>query len=147
MNGNKMEELLKDERYKAIINKLKGYHSELLKINLEENPVLIGRYLGDIRLTANLLFTFLNHYITIVDKYNQEYNKKRQDIYQESLNKGLSSSAATGSSRELTRFDEARVESIKYTIQVIKNDYERYNSICIYLQSRLREFNTERMQG
>ena len=42
---------------------------------------------------------------------------------------------------------EVKIKSVENMIQQVKNEYERYNGICMYLQSRMKEFNTDRMVG
>lgn len=147
--------LTENGKYAEILNECKRIHTELLKYerdgklgNYAENPSLIGDYLGKLRLNCNQLFIFINIYIDLQNDLEMEYAQKRQTIYLDRLNapKG-SPSAAEKHAREVTRVDEAKVESIKSMITQIKNEYERFNGICMYLQSRMKEFNTERMVG
>jgi len=136
-----------DERYTALISELRTIHGQLRKNNLSENPALIGDYLGKLRLNANLLFSFLNQYLDVLTELEQHVATKRQELYEAEIKEGKSPSASESHSRNLTRVDEARVKTIENRINQIKNEYERYNGICMYLQSRMKEFNTERMLG
>lgn len=143
-----------DPRYTEIVSGLRTLHGELLKLEKEgklnnaiENPSLIGDYLGRLRLNANLLFSFLNKYIDAHSDLLVEYNTKRQNLYEEAIKAGKSPSAAETNAREGTRIEDTNVKVIENRIQQIKNEYERYNGICMYLQSRLKEFNTERIMG
>ena len=68
-------------------------------------------------------------------------------MYEGAIKLGKSENAAKNSSGELTRKDEALTKTIEHRIQQIKNEYERYNGICIFLQSRMKEFNTERIMN
>ena len=131
-------------KYTKLISELRTLHGELRTLDLGENPSLIGDHLGKLRLGANLLFSFLNNYYTVLSDLQEEVAKKRQELYEAEL-KEKSPSASETHSRNLTRVDEAKVEIVKNYISQIKNEYERYNGICMYLQSRLKEFNTERM--
>lgn len=141
--------LVENKNYLKIITECKLLHNDLLNNeNTEayiENPALIGNYLGKLRLNANKLFQYSNIYIDILSDLQREYAVRRQGIYIEQLMSGKSPSAAEKHGREMTREDESKVSIIENTIQQIKNEYERYNGICMYLQSRMKEFNTERM--
>jgi hypothetical protein len=78
----------------------------------------------------------------------QETAVKRQRLYEQRLALPKSSpSASETHARELCRIDDANVKVLENRISQIKNEYERYNGICMYLQSRMKEFNTERMVG
>lgn len=147
--------LSENGKYSDIVKDCKAIHGTLLQYEKEgklgnyvENPSLIGDYLGKLRLNCNQLFAFINIYIDIQNDLELEYAQRRQSIYLEKLNspKG-SASAAEKHARETTRVDETKIEVIKNMITQIKNEYERYNGICMYLQSRMKEFNTERMVG
>lgn len=147
--------LTENSKYGAVTTECQNLHKQLLEYerqgklgNYVENPSLIGDYLGKLRLNANQLFAFQNIYIDIVSDLKREYADKRQDLYLTKLNepKG-SASAAEKHAREMTRRDEAKIEVVENTIQQIKNEYERYNGICMYLQSRMKEFNTEKVMG
>lgn len=143
--------LVENKSYIKIVAECKVIHNDLLKNeNTEayiENPALIGVYLGKLRLNANKLFQYSNIYIDILSDLQREYAERRQGVYTEQLMSGKSSSAAEKHGREMTRIDESKVTVIENNIQQIKNEYERYNGICMYLQSRMKEFNTERMVG
>lgn len=136
-----------DERYIALISDLRKIHGELRSFDLVNNPAEIGNYLGRLRLGANLLFSFLNNFIDVLTELEQYVATKRQELYEAGIAEGKSPSAADSHSRNLTRVDEIRVKTIENRINQIKNEYERYNGICMYLQSRLKEFNTERIMG
>lgn len=136
-----------DKRYVELINKLKLWHKELLDENFIENPTLIGDYLGKIRLNVNLLFAYMNVYLDNLVELNQLVAKKRQAIYVEKIKDGATPNSAEMHAKALVRIDEANIKTLEYRIKQIQNEYERYNSICIYLQSRLKEYNTERMLG
>lgn len=144
-----------NENYKNITGSLRTWHGELLRMesegklsNATENPGLIGDYLGRLRLNCNMLFSFLNNYIDVENDLIKELNEKRQAIYEARLRepKGTPSAADTHS-KAMTRVDEASLKVVQNRITQIKNEYERYNGICMYLQSRLKEFNTERIMG
>jgi len=147
--------LAENAKYNAITSQCQTIHADLLQYertgklgNYVENPSLIGDYLGKLRLNANQLFAFMNIYIDILNDLQVAYASKRQGLYTELLAtpKG-SASAGEKHAREMTRVDEAKISNIENTITQIKNEYERYNGICMYLQSRMKEFNTERMVG
>jgi len=147
--------LADNKKYTAITSDCQVIHKTLLDYkqnnklkNYIKNPNLIGDYLGKLRLNDNQLFAFMNIYIDIINDLEIAYAAKRQKIYEDKLAEPKGSpSGAEKHARELTRVDEAKIENIKNMIQQVKNEYERYNGICMYLQSRLKEFNTERMVG
>ncbi len=58
-----------------------------------------------------------------------------------------SPSGAKNYADEMTRIDSANVKAVENRIQQIKNTYERYHGICLFLQSRMKEYNTERMMN
>ena len=58
-----------------------------------------------------------------------------------------SPSGSENYAREMTRVDDSEIKIVENRIQQIKNEYERYNSIAIYLQSRMKEFGIERMMN
>lgn len=135
------------ERYKELTGQLQKLHGELRGRNFSENPALIGDYLGELRVNCNLLFPFLNKYIDILNGLQVTTEAKRQAIYEEQLKAKKSPSAADTHARNMVRVDESKVKLVENYIQQIKNEYERYNGICMYLQSRMKEFNTERMMN
>ncbi len=141
--------------YTRITSQLKRLHADLLRMeqegklsNATDNPGLIGDYLGKLRLNVNMLFAFINQYVDLENDLIKELNEKRQGIYEQRLSepKGTPSAADTHS-KAMTRVDEASLKMVQNRITQIKNEYERYNGICMYLQSRLKEFNTERIMG
>lgn len=143
--------LVENKAYIKIVAECRTIHNDLLKNeNTEayiENPALIGNYLGKLRLNANQLFGYMNIYIDILSDLQREYAAKRQGLYEVQLKQGKSPSAAEKHAREMSRVDETTISVIENNIQQVKNEYERYNGICMYLQSRMKEFNTERMVG
>lgn len=137
-----------DPQYVKTVTQLRQWHGELLSLNVSENPALIGDYLGKMRLNCNLLFSFLNAYINLLVDAQVNLAVKGQNIYEQTLKiPKKSENAAKIAREEKTRIDSANVKVIENRIQQIKNEYERYNGICMYLQSRLKEFNTERIMG
>ena len=138
----------KDPRYVEVTSKLASIHNQLLKMKLAENPALIGDMLGDLRLGANQLFSYLNIYIDALSDLQQAYARKRQSLFEERmLLPKASPSGSEGYAREMTRVDDSEIKIVENRIQQIKNEYERYNSIAIYLQSRMKEFGIERMMN
>jgi len=144
-----------NENYRNIVSNLRTWHGDLLRMENEgklnndsDNPGLIGNYLGKLRLNCNMLFSFWNNFIDVESDLNKELSEKRQSIYEQYLKLPKASpSAADSHSKNMTRVDEASLKIVQNRIQQIRNEYERYNGICMYLQSRLKEFNTERIMG
>ena len=141
-----------DERYKAIQSECRKIHADLLKMHegggLAENPALIGDLLGKLRLNCNLFFSFLNAYIDALTELQANYSIKRQSLYEQYLKMPKASpSGAETYAREKTRLDEANVKVVENRITQIKNEYSRYDGICIYLMARMKEFNTERIMN
>lgn len=140
-------------KYQKILAECNAIHKQLLEYEREnransyvDNPALLGEYLGKLRLNANLLFGFMNVYIDLISDLELEYARKRQKVYLEKLEETSSSQAETYS-REVTRVDDAKINAVKSILLQIRNHYEQFNSICIYLQSRSKEFISERMMG
>lgn len=147
--------LVENKRYQSITSECQNIHKQLLDYersgklgNYVENPSLIGDYLGKLRLNANQLFAFMNIYIDILNDLEISVARKRQEAYEEKLKEPKGTpNAANNHAREVTRNDEVKIKVVENILQQIKNEYERYNGICMYLQSRMKEFNTERMVG
>ena len=146
----KLEE---NKRYAQITGELRLHHKELLELEREgrlkevKDSPLIGDYLTKLRLNVNLLFAFINNYLDIHSDLTVELAEKRQKLYIEQLEEGKTPSGAETHSKQMTRVDEATVKVVENQMQQLKNEYERFNGICMMLQSRLREFNTERVMG
>lgn len=136
-----------DPRYVAILEDLERWHGELLKMNFVENPAVIGDYLSKIRLNCNLLFRYINVFIDQLADVEVEVAAKRQQLYEDMLALGKTPSASEAHAREMSRSDEALAKLISRRIDQITNEYERYNGIAMHLQSRMREFDTERRMG
>lgn len=143
--------LQEDNRYQQIVSSLRTWHGELLdmekegNINAErDNPAKIGEYLTKLRLHANMLYSFMNFYLDVLNTGIKGTAEKRQKFYEEGIAQKKSENASKNHAQEMTRVDDANVKIIENTLQQIKNEYERYNGICISLQSRMREFDTER---
>lgn len=136
-----------DPEYMKLLTKLQGYHTELLKLDnkLVDNPVLAGEYQGKLRLAVNRLFAWKNAYIDLVAEITESYATERQKLYKEHLLIKNSPSAADKHAGETTRQMAANLAIAKLRVDQIDNEYERYNGIAIYLASRMKEFNTERM--
>lgn len=140
--------------YKRIVTELQRWHGELLKLETEgklmslDNPLTPSEYLGKLRLNANMLYAFMNNYIDILNELQKVLARKRQELYEARLAEPKASpSAAEAHAKNLTRIDEANVKQVENRIQQIKNEYERYNGICLYLHSKMKEVNTERIMG
>lgn len=140
---------LDDPNYVAILKKLQSIHAELLKIDkdLDQNPVLTAQIMGDLRLNANRLFIYMNQYIDAQIELSEEYANAREKAYIEQLSNGKSPSAAEKYASEVTRVQSNAVTISKLRLDQIRNNYTRYDGIAIYLASRLKGMNTERMLG
>lgn len=144
--------MTREEQYQHTVTTLRKLHGELIVLendgkfnSARENPTLIGEYLVKLRLNSSLLFSFMNDYIDLLNEALKGTSEKRQGIFMERL--ALPKSSPTGSeayAREMTRVDEANVKIVENELRKIRNEYERYNSICMTLQSRMKEFDTER---
>lgn len=143
--------MTREEQYQQTVSALKVAHGELLKLEqsgfadaVRDNPALIGDYLIKLRLNCNLLFAFMNIYLEVLSETQRNVAEKRQNAYEEQIKLGKSPNAADNHASNITRLDGANVKVIENKLQSIKNDYERFNGICMSLQSRMREFDTER---
>jgi hypothetical protein len=146
---------LEDPQYKNTITQLRKWHKELLELEQEgklfdirENPTLVNDYQVKIRLYTNMLYAFMNNYLDALTDLQRLVAEKRQLLYEERLTapKG-SPSAADQHAKNMTRIDEMNVVQVKNRIDQIKNEYERFNGICISLQSRSKADNSERIMG
>jgi hypothetical protein len=141
-------------RYKAITEELKRYHIDLIRLEKAEklrdavnSPGIISDYLGKIRLGCSLLFEYSNRYIDVHSDLMKELAEKRQKIYEEGIAEGKTPSASETHASAMTKVDSASIKIVENRMQQIKNEYERYNGICMYLQSKLKEYNTERIMN
>lgn len=147
--------LADNKTYQSILGELQKLHAELLQLetdgkidNFRDNPVLVGQYLTKLRLKVNMLFKFINLYLDILNDMEIDLAKKRENLFKEMLNSaGGSVNKAEKYSIELTRLDKAKVGVLSNTIKQVENEYERYNGICISLQSRMKEFASEKIMG
>jgi hypothetical protein len=90
----------------------------------------------------------MNIYIDILSDLEKELAEKRQSLFVMRLAEPKQTpSSAKNYSEELTRVDAMTVKIVQNRINQIKNDYERYNGICISLQSTMKAENTERIMG
>lgn len=144
-----------NKQYVAVTKQLESYHKDLLRLesegklaNTSDVPGLASEYQRRMRLNVNMLYAFMNQYIDVLSDLEKEYAEKRQALFVQRLSepKGTPSAAKTYS-EELTRMDSMTVKIIQNRINQIKNDYERYNGICISLQSTMKAENTERIMG
>lgn len=138
-----------DPEYNKLLKRLQGYHLDLLREDekLADNPVLAGEYQGKLRLDVSRLFAYMNAFIDLQVSVSENYAKERERIYKEQLALGKSPSAAVNHAGEVTRILSSNVAIAKLRVDQIKNEYDRYNSIAIYLATRMKEFATERFLG
>lgn len=141
-------------RYKAITTELRRYHKDLLELEKAEklrdavnSPGILSDYLGKLRLGCSLLFEYSNRYIDVQSDLTKELADKQQQLYTEGIADGKTPSAAETNAKAMTRVDAASLKIVEQRMQQIKNEYERYNGICMYLQSKLKEYNTERIMN
>lgn len=141
----------REEQLQNVNSTLRVAHGELLKLErdgfdkaVRDNPALIGEYLIKLRLNCNLLFAFINQYLEILSEAQRGTAEKRQGIYEAQLAEKKSPNMSKEHAENMTRIDSANIKVVENKIQQIKNDYERYNGICMALQSRMKEFDTER---
>ena len=137
-----------DPRYTKLVSELRTVHGEIRNKDYNNPAHLVEMKddLGRLRLGANLLFSFINSYIDILVTLQEGVAKKRQKLYVDMLKEKTPGVAETHS-RNMTRIDDAEVRTVELRIQQLKNEYERYNSIAMYLQSRLKEAQSERALG
>lgn len=143
--------LSREEQLQNVTSTLRIAHGELLNLErsgfdqaVRDNPALIGEYLIKLRLNCNLLFAFQNKYLQALAEAIRGTAEKQQGIYEAQLKLGKSENMAKNHSGEMTRIDNANIKVLENKVQQIKNEYSRYDSICMSLQSRMREFEAER---
>lgn len=140
-----------EEQLAQVTSTLRTAHGELLKLEREgfdkavrNNPALIGEYLIKLRLNCNLLFAFQNKYLDLLSEAQRGTAEKRQGIYEAQLAEKKSPNMSKEHAENMTRIDSANIKVIENKIQQIRNEYSRYDGICMALQSRMREYDTER---
>lgn len=144
-----------NKRYVAVTQQLEQMHATLLRLetegklaNTSDLPGLASEYQRKMRLNVNMLYAFMNQYIDVLSDLEKDYSARRQALFIDRLAqpKGTPSAAKTYS-EEMTREDAMTIKIVQNRINQIKNDYERYNGICISLQSTMKAENTERIMG
>lgn len=141
--------------YSKVTKQLEQLHGELIRLEKEGKLVntssqsgLAGEYQRRMRLNVNMLFSFLNSYIDVLSDLEKELAEKRQALFMGEFTKPKgSANSAEKYAKEMTGVDQATVKIVQNRINQIKNDYERYNGICISLQSTVKAESTERMAG
>lgn len=135
-----------DQTYVKLLERLQKSHVELIKLDrTDPNPVVMERLMGDIRIHCNRLFIYMNDYIDLQIKLSEEYANAREQLYVKQLEAGKSPSAAEKAAVEMTRVQNNAVAISKLRLDQIKNEYNRYDSLAIYLASCLKSAQTERM--
>lgn len=137
-----------DPKYVQLLEDLEGYRKELFAIGdkLADNPVKAGEYQGKIRLAVSELITYKNNFIDLQATKLEGYARERTRIYKEKLI-GSTPSAAEKHASEVTRELQAESQIAKMRVDQIDGEYQKYSNIAIYLASRAKEFNSERMLG
>lgn len=148
-NFSTLNNPMNDPGYVKLLEKLQGYHLALLRDDekLADNPVLAGEYQGKLRLEVARLFAYLNNFVDLQVMVSEDYSKERERIYKEQIALGKSPSAASSHASETTRQLANNAAIAKLRVDQIRNNYERYNSIAIYLATRMKEFSAERYMG
>lgn len=138
-----------DPRYTELLKKLQLIHADLLKTNLSiENSVLIVDRLGELRLSANQLFAFMNYYIDALSDLELDYANKRKTLFLEKVKEPTGSiGKAESFARESLRVEEAEIKVVQNRIKQIQNEYDRYNGIAMYLHARMKENQSEKYMG
>lgn len=144
-----------NKQYTAITSQLQTLHGDLLRLeregklaNISDNPGLASEYQRKLRLNVNMLFAFKNQYIDVLSDLQKEYAELRQRLFEERMLLPKSSPSASETyATEKTRVAAMSIKIVENRINQIANDYERYNGICISLQSTMKAENTERIMG
>lgn len=150
----KVPPLEKNDKYLRVVAALREHHANLLKLYNDdsfkddrENPALIGETMMKIRLNCNWLFAFINDHYDLLNDRLQDVASYRQGLYEAAVADGKSENAAKTVSAELTRADEAEIKVLENQIKQMNNEYDRGNGLAMGLQSRMKEFDTERRMG
>lgn len=144
-----------NKQYVAVTKQLESYHKDLLRLesegklaNTSDVPGLASEYQRRMRLNVNMLYAFMNQYIDVLSDLEKEYAEKRQTLFMQRLAQPKQTpSSAKNYSEEMTRIDSMTIKIVQNRINQIKNDYERYNGICISLQSTMKAETAERIMG
>lgn len=144
-----------NKRYVAVTKQLETLHADLLRLEMEgklantsDVPGLASEYQRRMRFNVNLLYGFMNNYIDVLSDLEKEYAHRRQQLFISRLAEPKQTpSSSKNYSEEMTREDAMTIKIVQNRINQIKNDYDRYNGICISLQSTMKAENTERIMG
>lgn len=137
---------MEDKTYVKLLERLQASHVELIKLDrTDQNPVVMERIMGDLRIHCNRLFIYMNDYIETQIELMEEYAKNRENLYIQQLELGKSPSAANNHAGEMTRVQANAVNISKLRLDQIKNNFSRYDGLAIYLASCLRSANTDKM--
>lgn len=134
-----------DEAYQKLSVRLNKLHYSVLKEDVLDNPALTGDYMTQIRGYANFILPYINRAIDAVSEADGAVSKAREKLYAENTANGMSPSAAEKDARERTRLLEHKLNNAQRGVDKLRNDYKRYDSLVLVMQSRLKEFNTERI--
>jgi adenylosuccinate synthase len=134
-----------DEEYKRLLDKLSKLHVSILKEDILSNPVMTGEYMAQLRGYANFILPYVNRAIDEVNEADKKVSAERQSVYLANTKQGMSPSAAEKDAREQTRVLDSEFEIAKRSVEKFRNDYKRFDTLVMTMQSRLKEFNTEKM--
>lgn len=133
------------EQYTKLLTTLRSMHIEVLKKNVLDDPTLLGDYMVRMRGYAEFLVPYVNQALTEADEALIKCETERTRIYKEEIAKGSSQNMAETKAKENTRMLDAEYEVAKNEVKRRRNEYERFGNLCTAMQSRLREFATEKM--
>lgn len=133
------------EQYNNLLATLRAMHIEVLKKAVLDDPTLLGDYMVRMRGYAEFLVPYVNRALTEADDALLKCETERAGIYNKAIEAGESQNASAVKAKERTRLLDAEYEVARNEVTRRKNEYVRFSNICTTMQSRLREFNTEKM--
>lgn len=136
--------LTENEPYQELLKKLDGIHQEL-KNGLRENPAMLGEKLEQLRLEAGYIRPFVNAQFDILNDEMQTLAAKKKKLYDALRKSGKSENASKNHLSEWYRVEDVQIVVLQNHIKMMLGDYERFDAICMMMQSRLKEFTTERL--
>lgn len=146
---NPLEE---NENYQKIISDLKKAREQLTLLeeqgNLDrDNAALIGDYLTRIRLHLSPLYDYDNALLDEINRKLRETDASQEKMYKKLVESGKSENAAKNHSGEMHRVARGEIKILENHRKQIENTTDQYDGIVMSLQSRLKEFNMERIAG
>lgn len=125
-------------KYEDLMSALKKLHAEQMRDDIAGNAEKLGKSLLRMRQTANLLIPFINRELQIQAELEKELGAARQRYYEADIAAGKSRSAANDHASNMTKALSGQLEAVKLGVQIKKNDYDRFDTLCYAVKAELQ---------